>query len=169
MTQIYGPCIMGGSEQCKGFPFHLHLPTVFLTKICQMSSTPLEILLFLNGWYYATYFLLEILIFVYKGLILPYPTANLTLDIVMLFLYLGIEVIRIFYGSKGNLLQRKMPLAISLGLMIPAAVMAVYYLLLQTYVLRLEAIVNIILLVFYALELLLSIVALISFSRVETY
>nr|XP_033784588.1 transmembrane protein 216 isoform X4 [Geotrypetes seraphini]XP_033784589.1 transmembrane protein 216 isoform X4 [Geotrypetes seraphini]XP_033784590.1 transmembrane protein 216 isoform X4 [Geotrypetes seraphini] len=134
-----------------------------------MSSTPLEILLFLNGWYYATYFLLEILIFVYKGLILPYPTANLTLDIVMLFLYLGIEVIRIFYGSKGNLLQRKMPLAISLGLMIPAAVMAVYYLLLQTYVLRLEAIVNIILLVFYALELLLSIVALISFSRVETY
>nr|XP_033784591.1 transmembrane protein 216 isoform X5 [Geotrypetes seraphini] len=100
MTQIYGPCIMGGSEQCKGFPFHLHLPTVFLTKICQMSSTPLEILLFLNGWYYATYFLLEILIFVYKGLILPYPTANLTLDIVMLFLYLGIEVIRIFYEWK---------------------------------------------------------------------
>ncbi|XP_030057020.1 transmembrane protein 216 isoform X2 [Microcaecilia unicolor] len=134
-----------------------------------LSSTPLEILLFLNGWYYATYFLLEILIFVYKGLILPYPTANLTLDIVMLFLYLGIEVIRIFYGSKGNLLQRKMPLTISLGLMIPAAVMAVYYLLLQTYVLRLEAIVNIILLVFYALELLLSIVALMSFSRVETY
>ncbi|XP_030057021.1 transmembrane protein 216 isoform X3 [Microcaecilia unicolor] len=87
----------------------------------------------------------------------------------MLFLYLGIEVIRIFYGSKGNLLQRKMPLTISLGLMIPAAVMAVYYLLLQTYVLRLEAIVNIILLVFYALELLLSIVALMSFSRVETY
>ncbi|XP_029439065.1 transmembrane protein 216 isoform X2 [Rhinatrema bivittatum] len=130
-----------------------------------LSSTPLEILLFLNGWYYATYFVLEILIFVYKGLILPYPTANLTLDLVMLFLYLGIEVIRIFYGSKGNLLQRKMPLTISLGLTVPAAMMAVYYLLLQTYVLRLEAIVNVILLIFYALELLLSIVALISFSR----
>ncbi|XP_015745756.1 transmembrane protein 216 isoform X1 [Python bivittatus] len=63
----------------------------------QLSSTPLEILLFLNGWYYATYFLLEIFIFVYKGLLLPYPSANLALDLVMLFLYLGIEVTRIFF------------------------------------------------------------------------
>ncbi|XP_030057019.1 transmembrane protein 216 isoform X1 [Microcaecilia unicolor] len=163
---------MGGVLQGAlnfSFPRFAQQARVLGKRRAVLSSTPLEILLFLNGWYYATYFLLEILIFVYKGLILPYPTANLTLDIVMLFLYLGIEVIRIFYGSKGNLLQRKMPLTISLGLMIPAAVMAVYYLLLQTYVLRLEAIVNIILLVFYALELLLSIVALMSFSRVETY
>ncbi|XP_043372571.1 transmembrane protein 216 isoform X2 [Dermochelys coriacea] len=64
----------------------------------QLSSTPLEILLFLNGWYYATYFLLEIFIFIYKGLLLPYPSANLALDLVMLFLYLGIEVTRIFFG-----------------------------------------------------------------------
>ncbi|XP_032345443.1 transmembrane protein 216 isoform X1 [Camelus ferus] len=64
----------------------------------RLSSTPLEILFFLNGWYYATYFLLELFIFLYKGLLLPYPTANLVLDVVMLFLYLGIEVIRLFFG-----------------------------------------------------------------------
>lgn len=39
----------------------------------QLSSTPLEILLFLNGWYYATYFLLEIFIFIYKGEFPPLP------------------------------------------------------------------------------------------------
>lgn len=33
----------------------------------RLSSTPLEVLFFLNGWYYATYFLLELLIFLYKG------------------------------------------------------------------------------------------------------
>ncbi|KAH0621073.1 hypothetical protein JD844_022091 [Phrynosoma platyrhinos] len=131
----------------------------------QLSSTPLEILLFLNGWYYATYFLLEIFIFVYKGLLLPYPSANLALDLVMLFLYLGIEVTRIFFGSKGNLCQRKVPLAISLALTFPAAVMAAYYLLLQTYALRLEAILNAILLLFYAVELLLGILTLAAFSR----
>ncbi|XP_039200221.1 transmembrane protein 216 isoform X2 [Crotalus tigris] len=131
----------------------------------QLSSTPLEILLFLNGWYYATYFLLEIFIFVYKGLLLPYPSANLALDLVMLFLYLGIEVTRIFFGSKGNLCQRKVPLAVSLALTFPAAVMAAYYLLLQTYALRLEAILNAILLFFYAVELLLGILTLASFSR----
>ncbi|XP_038263645.1 transmembrane protein 216 isoform X4 [Dermochelys coriacea] len=135
----------------------------------QLSSTPLEILLFLNGWYYATYFLLEIFIFIYKGLLLPYPSANLALDLVMLFLYLGIEVTRIFFGSKGNLCQRKVPLSISLALTFPAAVMAAYYLLLQTYALRLEAILNAILLLFYAIELLLGILTLASFSRVDSY
>ncbi|XP_025062706.1 transmembrane protein 216 isoform X1 [Alligator sinensis] len=135
----------------------------------QLSSTPLEILLFLNGWYYATYFLLEIFIFVYKGLLLPYPSANLALDLVMLFLYLGIEVTRIFFGSKGNLCQRKVPLSISLALTFPAAVMAAYYLLLQTYALRLEAILNAILLLFYAVELLLGILTLASFSSVDSY
>ncbi|XP_064423447.1 transmembrane protein 216 [Latimeria chalumnae] len=134
-----------------------------------LSSTPLEVLLFLNGWYFAAYFVAEILIFVYKGQLLPYPTANLTLDLVMLFLYLGIEVIRIFFGSKGNLSQRKVTLSISLGLTIPAAMMAVYYLLLQTYVLRVEVILNAILLVFYALEFILDIVALTAFARANTY
>ncbi|XP_064369470.1 transmembrane protein 216 isoform X3 [Dromaius novaehollandiae] len=83
----------------------------------------------------------------------------------MLFLYLGVEATRIFFGSKGNLCQRKVPLSISLALTFPAATMAAYYLLLQTYALRLEAILNAILLVFYTAELLLGVLTLASFSR----
>ncbi|KAK0683732.1 TM216 protein, partial [Pygoscelis papua] len=98
-------------------------------------------------------------------LLLPYPFTNLALDAVLLFLYLGTEATRIFFGSKGNLCQRKVPLSISLALTVPAAVMAAYYLLLQTYALRLEAILNAILLLFYAAELLLGVLALASFSR----
>ncbi|XP_038663535.1 transmembrane protein 216-like isoform X2 [Scyliorhinus canicula] len=100
-----------------------------------------------------------------RGLLLPYTPANLTLDLVMLFLYLGVEVIRIFFGSKGNLSQRKVPLTISLMLLGPSTIMAIYYMLLQTYVLRLEVTINAILLVFYVFELLLYSVGLISFSR----
>ncbi|XP_075568372.1 transmembrane protein 216 [Pelecanus crispus] len=133
----------------------------------QRSSAPLQVLLFLNGWYSATYFLLEAFVFVYKVLLLPYPFTNLVLDVVLLFLYLGTEATRIFFGSKGNLCQRKVPLSISLALTVPAAVMATYYLLLQTYALRLEAILNAILLLFYAVELLLGILALVSFSRYQ--
>ncbi|XP_077902045.1 transmembrane protein 216 isoform X1 [Ictidomys tridecemlineatus] len=73
----------------------------------------------------------------------------------MLLLYLGIEVIRLFFGTKGNLCQQKMPLGISVALTFPSAMMASYYLLLQTYVLRLEAIMNGILLFFCGSELLL--------------
>ncbi|KAM6204394.1 transmembrane protein 138 isoform 1-T1 [Sarcoramphus papa] len=135
----------------------------------QRSSAPLQVLLFLNGWYSATYFLLEAFVFVYKVLLLPYPFTNLLLDVVLLFLYLGTEATRIFFGSKGNLCQRKVPLSISLALTIPAAVMAAYYLLLQTYALRLEAILNAILLLFYAVELLLGVLALVSFSSMDSY
>ncbi|KAM5317531.1 transmembrane protein 216 isoform 2-T2 [Glossophaga mutica] len=83
----------------------------------------------------------------------------------MLLLYLGIEVIRLFFGTKGNLCQRKMPLAISVALTFPSAMMASYYMLLQTYVLRLEAIMNGILLFFCGSELLLEVLTLAAFSR----
>ncbi|XP_078270911.1 transmembrane protein 216-like isoform X2 [Rhinoraja longicauda] len=86
----------------------------------------------------------------------------------MLFLYLGVEIIRIFFGSKGNLSQRKVPLTISLVLLGPSTIMAIYYLIMQTYVLRLELIINAILLVFYVLELVLYIVGLMSFSSIIT-
>ncbi|XP_078405148.1 transmembrane protein 216-like isoform X2 [Cetorhinus maximus] len=82
----------------------------------------------------------------------------------MLFLYLGVEVTRIFFGSKGNLSQRKVPLTISLVLLGPSTIMAIYYMLLQTYVLKLEVTINAILLVFYIFELVLNTVGLISFS-----
>uniref|UniRef100_A0A8C4KPC7 Transmembrane protein 216 n=1 Tax=Dromaius novaehollandiae TaxID=8790 RepID=A0A8C4KPC7_DRONO len=110
------------------------------------SSAPLQILLFLNGWYCATYFLLEAFIFVYKGAQVPALRAAV-----------AVPATRIFFGSKGNLCQRKVPLSISLALTFPAATMAAYYLLLQTYALRLEAILNAILLVFYTAELLLGV------------
>ncbi|XP_056657611.1 transmembrane protein 216 isoform X7 [Monodelphis domestica] len=127
----------------------------------RLSSVSLEILFFLNGWYSATYFLLELFTFLYK--------ANLILDLVMLFLYLGIEITRIFFGTKGNLCQRMMPLGISLALTFPSAMMASYYLLLQTYVLRLEAVMGTILLLFCALEVILEVLTLSTFSSMDSF
>ncbi|NWH68294.1 TM216 protein, partial [Geococcyx californianus] len=131
----------------------------------QGSSASLQVLLFLNGWYSAAFFLLEAFIFLYKALLLPYPVSNLVLDLLLLFLYLGTEATRIFFGSKGNLCQQKLPLSIGLALTVPAAAMAGYYLLLQTYALRLEAFLSAILLLFYSVELLLGSLALVSSSR----
>lgn len=47
----------------------------------------------------AVIYCLQTLAFVLAGLLLPYPTANLVLDVVMLLLYLGIEAIRLFFGE----------------------------------------------------------------------
>ncbi|KAG7464970.1 hypothetical protein MATL_G00171240 [Megalops atlanticus] len=134
-----------------------------------LSSAPLQVLLYLNGWYFAAFFIAEILMFIYKGVLLPYPQPNLILDIVLLFLYLGLEVLRLFYGWKGNLCERSLALVVSLAVLVPCTVLCVYYLLLQTFVLRLEVLLSAILLCFYGLELLLGLITLSVFSRANVY
>ncbi|MEE6508573.1 hypothetical protein FKM82_021970 [Ascaphus truei] len=109
------------------------------------------------------------LCFSVTGLILPYPTSNLTLEVILLILYLGIDVTRLFLGCRGNLCERKLPLVVSVGLSIPAGLLALYFLLLQTYALRLETVLSCIMLLFYGLEAVLSCAALITLCREPTY
>ncbi|KAF7650667.1 hypothetical protein LDENG_00122450 [Lucifuga dentata] len=130
-----------------------------------LSSTPLQVLFYLNCWYFAAFYLAEVLMFIYKGISLPYPSDNLILDVVLLMFFLGLEILRIFYGWKGNVCERSLSSALSLLILIPCTVLAVYYLLLQTFVLRLEFILCAILLCFYGLELLLGLLSISAFSR----
>ncbi|XP_056327964.1 transmembrane protein 216 [Danio aesculapii] len=134
-----------------------------------LSSTPLQILFHLNGWYFAAFFVAEILMFIYKGVILPYPQDNLILDVVLLLLFLGLETLRLFYGWKGNLCQRSLALFMSVAILVPCAVLSVYYLLLQTFVLRLEFVLNAVLLCFYGFELVLGLMTISVFSRANIY
>uniref|UniRef100_H2TAI7 Transmembrane protein 216 n=1 Tax=Takifugu rubripes TaxID=31033 RepID=H2TAI7_TAKRU len=129
-----------------------------------LTSTPLQVLLYLNQWFFAAFYLVEVLIFIYKGLLLPYPSDNLVLDVVLMLLFLGLETLRIFYGWKGNLCERSLASCLSLFLLVPCVALAVYVLLLQTFVLRVEFILAAVLLVFYGLELVLGLVSLLAFS-----
>ncbi|XP_053179688.1 transmembrane protein 216 [Scomber japonicus] len=141
-----------------------------------LSSTPLQVLFYLNCWYFAAFFVAEILMFIYKaffkscaGVLLPYPSDNLVLDLVLLLLFLGLENLRIFYGQKGNLCERSLSSGVSLFILLPCAALAVYYLLLQTFVLRLEFLLSAVLLCFYALEFLLGLFSMSAFSRSKVY
>ncbi|XP_063045925.1 transmembrane protein 216 [Engraulis encrasicolus] len=130
-----------------------------------LSSAPLQVLLYLNSWYFAAFFIGECLMFIYKGILLPYPQQNLILDVVLLFLFLALEILRLFYGWKGNLCERSLAMSVSLSVLLPCAALAVYYLYLQTFVLRLEFILNAILLCFYGLEFILGVMCVTTFSR----
>nr|XP_046181002.1 transmembrane protein 216-like [Oncorhynchus gorbuscha] len=100
----------------------------------QLSSTPLQVLFYLSGWYFAACFLAEGLMFVYKG-------------------------------WKGNLTERSLAMSVSVLVLVPCTVLSVYYLMLQTFVLRLEFILNAVLQCFYSLEMLLGIMSISAFSR----
>ncbi|XP_056625446.1 transmembrane protein 216 [Triplophysa dalaica] len=130
-----------------------------------LSSTSLQILFYLNGWYFAAFFIAECLMFVYKGVLLPYTQSNLILDVVLLLLFLGLEILRLFYGWKGNLCQRALALFVSVCVLVPCAVMSIYYLILQTFILRLEFVLNAVLLCFYGVELVLGLMTISVFSR----
>ncbi|XP_070692718.1 transmembrane protein 216 [Pempheris klunzingeri] len=134
-----------------------------------LSSTSLQVLLYLNCWYFAAFYLAEILMFIYKGILLPYPSDNLVLDVVLLVLFLGLETLRIFYSWKGNLCERSLASSASLFILLPCAALAVYYLLLQTFVLRLEFLLCAVLLCFYGLEFLLGLLSISAFSRSKVY
>ncbi|XP_033101852.1 transmembrane protein 216-like [Anneissia japonica] len=135
----------------------------------KLSSLPLQILLYLNGWYFGFFWICEILIFAYKGTVLPYPGSNLAGEIVLLFTLLAVEVVRLFMGKKGNLTEKLMHLAVSVALSVPVIFVYIYYLIWQTYVLRVEVILNAIQLVFLAFEIIFSLIAIITFARAEAY
>lgn len=134
-----------------------------------LSSTPLQILFQLNLWYFAAFYLAELLVFLYKGVSLPYPSQNLLLDLLLLLLFLCLEALRLFYGWKGNLCERSLASVLSVLILLPCAALAVYYLLFQTFVLRLELVLGSVLLCFYGLELLLGLTAVSAFSRSKVY
>lgn len=68
-------------------------------------------------------------------------------------------------GWKGNLCERSLASRLSLFVLLPCAALAVYVLLLQTFVLKLEFILAAILLVFYGFEFLFGLLSLFAFSR----
>lgn len=68
-------------------------------------------------------------------------------------------------GWKGNLCERSLASLVSLFILFPCTALAVYYLLLQTFVLRLEFLLSAVLLCFYGLEFLLGLLSISAFSR----
>jgi len=133
------------------------------------SSLPYQVLLYCNGWYFGFFLLLELLVFVFKAETLPYPQGGLAAEVVLLVILSGLEVLRLFFGKKGNLTERSLNVGLSLLISVASLLGGIYFLLWQTYVLRVEVILIIIQLVFIVLELLFAIVSMITFARASPY
>ena len=104
-----------------------------------LSSLPLQILFFFNGWYDAAFTIAMAALYAWKGSTLPYPDElrpMLGLEVAIVFLLAIIEYARIFLGTKGNKTEQPGPLLMSLGLGVPSMIAYVYFLRLQIYVTR---------------------------------
>uniref|UniRef100_A0A914X210 Transmembrane protein 216 n=1 Tax=Plectus sambesii TaxID=2011161 RepID=A0A914X210_9BILA len=129
------------------------------------SLLPYQILLYCNAIYAFFFFLAEILIFIYKALILPYPTGTLIAELLLLVICIAIEALRNFWAQKGNLTETTVYVSFSLLFTAALAGALVYFILYQTYVLMIEVVLFGIQAVFVLLETVLGIVAIASFSK----
>lgn len=126
---------------------------------------PYHVLVSVNPWYFAVFFLFEMAIFIYKGLSFTYAGYVLAAEIIFVVILAGLEFVRLFLGHKGNLTENVVAVCLSLVFSVPSLFGALYFLLWETYVLRADVILSSVQIAFIGLETIFAIVAIIRFLR----
>ncbi|KAG9280769.1 transmembrane protein 80 isoform X2 [Astyanax mexicanus] len=130
-----------------------------------LSSVLLQILLYLSSIYGLFYFISSLCLIIYKSQVLSYPDSDLALDVCLLLLMAGLDVIRLYWGVRGNLLESEKYVSANLFSTGATVLLAVYFLVWQSYVLRADVIINSILLCLYGLAGVVGFGALARFNR----
>jgi transmembrane protein 216 len=133
---------------------------MFLT-VSDQSSTALHILLRLNIHYTIFWFILEILLFIFKYYHVPYATNAFGIEMAMIFMLCFNEFLRQSFAIKGNLTLKNNHLIISIIYGIICIIGLVFFLVWQSYIQRAEILLSAIGLTLIAIEILLSIITII--------
>ena len=133
------------------------------------ASYLLQSAVYLGDYYFFAFFFLESLIFVYKGLNFTYGFGILASDVCIFLLFAVCELSRSFLSKKGNLAERIGTLATAIVMLVATCLGLVYLMLWQTYVIRIEFLLCSVQQAIYALQLLLTIVAIVIFALAPAY
>ena len=137
-----------------------------------LSNLPLQVIVYFNGWYDAVYTVIMLALFVWKGYTFPYPgplAGLLALEFCLVLLLACIEYSRLMLTSRGNKTERAGPVIFSLLLAFPSAYLFFYFRYQQVYVTRLDLILSMTGLGFIALELLISLLVILTFRARLTH
>jgi len=124
-----------------------------------------QILLFFNAYYSTLFFITTLFLYFYKSYHYHYPYAAFEWELTMLALMAFMETARITLASRGNKTEQTPPLLWSILLSFPMIVGFVFYLTIQTYVLRLDIVMNTVALAFVSTETVISVFTVMSFFR----
>lgn len=124
--------------------------------------------LYFDRIYSILFFFFELILYIYKGTELPYPSMNLSSELVGVFFFIIIQMIRLHLASIGNKTEISMYLMYSIFLSIPVIIEYVFYLRFQVYCLAFDVSLGCIGLVFLGVEVIVSIIALITIRRNDT-
>lgn len=119
------------------------------------SSLPLQILIYFGEWYTWLWLWNNIALMIWKGKRYFYTSSALGWEILMVILLLILDLSRLRLASRGNLTEEFIPSAWSCSLAPPVLVGYIFFLRLQSYVLRIDVIVNSVAIAFTSLQFLI--------------
>lgn len=102
------------------------------------ASFPLQLMLLFSVAFAPVWLIITNSLLIYKITVLPYADYAFGLEFVAPFLFLGVHLMSYKFGTRGNLTESLPILAVALLLMLIATFGSIYYMWLQTYVLRLD-------------------------------
>ncbi|CAD8154998.1 unnamed protein product [Paramecium octaurelia] len=132
-----------------------------------LASIPLQTFLYFDYIFTYIYFIIEIIVFIYKGYGLFYPPNKIGIEIFLQFLLAFCQFPRLILGSIGNKTESPSQILWFVLLIFPCIFFYIFFIVLQTYVVILEIIINVIALIFIVFELLFSLSAFLTFKNYE--
>ena len=115
----------------------------------------LQTLLYFDWWYTLLLFVMTGGLFVFKLYALPYPQGYFSIEIVILLIYLGLALQRISYGMKGNKIESAKYIWMMFIMTVFCAFCNAYFISSQSYILKIEVLLQGIALIFALLEVVL--------------
>eukprot|EP00041_Stephanoeca_diplocostata_P018178 m.379052 g.379052 ORF g.379052 m.379052 type:complete len:143 (-) comp20943_c0_seq12:257-685(-) len=114
--------------------------------------------------FYVFFFVAFQATFLWKGYMLPYTQAAWYGEYFGVWILSGVEVFRIYFAMRGNLTATVFSMTMANVFAVATILTHVFYLVWQTYVLRIESILLVVALVCEGLELVLGVFAALSFN-----
>lgn len=129
------------------------------------SSLPLLIIQYFNLLYSVFFLVCVIILFIYKGMTLPYPPGSIGPEVAGFIFFMVIQFYRLKLTKSGNKSEQLFDLVISALLSIPVLMGYIFLIRLQTYVLSFDLGLNLFGLIYTGLEVLLLLHAMLKFSK----
>ena len=82
--------------------------------------------LYFNSIYFGLFVVVEFFVQLYKWLTLPYSAGALASEVILFFLFIVVESLRILFGKRGNLTNQAVPLTASVLLLAPSLLAVLY-------------------------------------------
>ena len=114
---------------------------------------PLNVIIYFDSLYSFFYLICVSLLFLYKGLVLPYPPNSIGPEVVAFYFFMIIQFIRLKIISIGSKIKSSKYITYSLLLAIPVIMGYTYLLYFQTYSLVFDLGLNIFSLIYIFLEI----------------